>query len=159
MSLKYLCRGSIAAAVVSLLIVGVAVAAKPQKGKTYFGQTKQKAAQSISFTVSKNGKSVTNLNAPIIQKCTGPVGGFGGIKNKEPKKIKISSKGTFKVVVKFVAVVGKKSFGKETVTGTFLKGGKEKGKITSKPHIEKHCHGTTVKYSTVAGTVVVPPPI
>ena len=159
MSVRKLFHGALAAAIASLLVVGIAVAAKPVKGDTYTGSTKQKFPQTISFKVSKNGKSVTSLNAPIVQKCVGPVGGFGGINAKAPKKIKITSKGTFKAVVKFVAINGSKSFGKETVTGKFLKGGKEKGTIKSKPHILKNCHGTTVKYSTIGGKVVAPKPI
>ena len=159
MAVMKIWRGVLAVALVLLLVASIALAAKPKKGKTYIGQTKEKAAQSISFTVSKNGKSVTKLNAPIEQKCVGPVGGFGGINVKAPKSIKITSKGTFKVVVKFVGITGNKKYGKETVTGKFLKGGKEKGTIKSKPKILKNCHGETVKYSTVASTIVTPKPI
>ncbi len=147
---------SMLAAVVLLVAGSVAFAAKPIKGAKYTGTatwtSEGKAVSgSISFTVSSTGKSLSfPLNSePTVEKCTGSVGGFGGITNKVPSTIKIKKNGTFKATVTYTAISGGKTFGTETITGKFLKNGHEKGKITSKNlTLEQHCVGTTGKYST-----------
>jgi hypothetical protein len=157
MSVTKLFRRALAAALISLLVAAAAFAAKPLKGKSYFGKVTSSPTDTLSFAVSKNGKRVTKLNVPLAIRCQS---GFGGIKTKAPKKTKITKNGTFKAVVKAVSVTGKKSFGKETVTGKFLKGGKERGKISGKQlKFGAGCKGTTLKYTAVAGTLVAPKPI
>jgi hypothetical protein len=146
MRVRNLGRILVAVAAVSALVAGAAFAAKPAKGKTYSGRVTGSPTETVSFTVSKNGKRVTKLNVPIAIRCAG---GFGGIVPKPPKKIKITKKGTFKRAVKVQGVTGK-SFGKETVTGKFLKGGKESGTITGKLTGLKSCQNTKLTYTTVA---------
>ncbi len=140
-------RVLVGVSVVSLLLAGIALAAKPVNGKTYSGTVTGDTTQTVSFTVAKNGKSLGSLNVPIAIRCAG---GFGGIGLKAPKKIAISSKGTFKATLKAYGAGNGKSFGKETVTGKFLAGSKEAGKIKGALTGLSSCHNVTLKYTTTA---------
>lgn len=132
----------------SLTIAGsalAAVAAKPEKGKTYSG-TVERSGTSISFRVSKTGKSVNHFNiqaAPFIF-CQG-----GGVNPPKSRSARVSSNGTFKVKLPLKSVNGKPA-GHMSLTGKFAKDGNEAGKVTV---VIKHlgsCDGSSA-YSTKAG--------
>lgn len=102
-----------------------ALATPPKKGWTY---TTQPAARVfVSFKVSATGKKVTNLDAGIAVKC---MGGAGGFPSAKPGSGKITSHGTFKVVLKLYGFgPHPKVSGTDTVTGKFVKGGKATGTV------------------------------
>lgn len=128
-----------------LASAAVALAAHPAKGKQYSGEVNGNSTQPVSFRVNKTGTKVVKLMVPIAFGCQG-----GGVETPPPESAKITSRGTFKKSVPLTGVGGSTgSAGSETVTGTFLKGGKEKGTITSHFKSLKSCD-TTLKYTTKA---------
>lgn len=135
------------AVLASLTVAGsalAAAAAKPEKGKTYSGTVKR-FGTSISFRVSKTGKSVS------LQDPGCPVHFLPGRGVNPPRSHsgRVSSNGTFKVNLPLESVNGKAA-GHMTVTGTFAQEAKEAGKVTV---VIKHlgsCNGFS-RYSTRAG--------
>ena len=146
MAFRHFGRVLIGVSVISLLVAGWALAAKPAKGAEYTGAVTGDTTETVSFTVAKSGKSLSSLNVPIAIRCQG---GFGGIETKPPKSTAISKKGTFKATVKVEAINGK-SFGKEIVTGKFLSSRREAGSIKGELKGLSSCHNTTLKYTTTA---------
>ncbi|MGD1049897.1 MAG: hypothetical protein ABR947_02360 [Solirubrobacteraceae bacterium] len=133
MSKKSRCRNALAVGgaltvAAALSTAGVALATAPKQGWTY--TTQPTAKVSVTFKVSANGKRVTNLGAGIAIKCKGSAGGFPQAK---PGSGNITKTGTFKVVLKLYPLGGasQKSSGTDTVTGTFVKGGKATGTVLS----------------------------
>lgn len=136
--------GALASAAV-LASATVALAAHPSKGKTYRGTVTGNSTEPVSFKVNSTGTKVVKLTVPIAFGCQG-----GGITTPKPASAKITSKGTFKTTVPLTGAGGSTgNAGSETVTGTFLKAGREKGTITSHFKSVKSCD-TTLKYTTKA---------
>lgn len=138
------------AALAGLTIAGTglaAVAAQPEKGKTYSGTIKRYGTP-ISFSVSKTGKSVSQFKikyAPFIF-CQG-----GGVTMKSRSGL-VSGSGTFKATLPLYTIGGKPD-GQMTVTGKFAKGGKEAGKVTVAMNAVlsgSSCNSSSA-YSTKAG--------
>ena len=115
------------AALAGLTVAGTAlaaVAAQPEKGKTYSGTIKRYGTP-ISFSVSKTGKSVSHFKirgAPFIF-CQG-----GGVIMRS-SSARVSGTGIFNATLPLYTIVGKPD-GNMTVSGQFAKGGKEAGKVT-----------------------------
>jgi hypothetical protein len=136
--------GAVASAAV-LACATVALAAHPAKGKTYSGSVKGNSTQPVSFKVNSRGTKVVKLMVPVAFGCQG-----GGVETPKPASAKITPKGTFRTTVPLTGVGGSTgSAGSETITGTFLKGHKEKGTITSHFKTITSCD-TTLKYTTKA---------
>jgi hypothetical protein len=114
-------------ALAGLTIAGTAlaaVAAQPEKGKTYSGTIKRYGTP-ISFSVSNTGKSVSHFKiryAPFIF-CQG-----GGVTMKSGSA-GVSGTGTFKATLP-LSTIGGNPDGHMTVTGKFAKGGREAGTVT-----------------------------
>jgi hypothetical protein len=146
MSVKLLHR-ALVLAFVTLVTAAVALAANQEKGWTY--SSPSAAHESVYFMVSTNGKKVVDLSASTPVKCPSSVGGVGGIASATGGSATISRHGTFKVTMKQTTFAGHKSAGTDTVTGTFLEHGQEKGKVTS--HFNSNtgiCKATTRSYTT-----------
>lgn len=128
---------------------GVALATAPKKGWTY--TTQPTAKMFVTFTVSANGKGVTNLGAGIAVKCKGSAGGFPSAK---PGSGDITKKGTFNVVLKLYppGPAGQKSSGTDTVTGNFVKGGKATGTVRTHfngQNADSFCTGVKQNYTAI----------
>jgi hypothetical protein len=128
--------------------VGVALAAKPHKGWIY--ETNPTTSKvDLSFSVSKNGKKVVKLFAGLAIKCPSNSGGFGGFPGQtKAVSAPVSAHGTFKVKIPLIAPQNHKKGGTDTVTGTFLKHNRLKGKITT--HFKNNkgvCKGVTRHYT------------
>jgi hypothetical protein len=140
----------VAIAVGVLGYTGVALAANQIKGAGYSGQlAAPRTSYLVSFKVSASGKKVTALkisNAPFY--CSG-----GG----RPTPVSfasasISKAGTFTSTGKYVIVEGplKGQVGtKLELTGKFVKGGGERGTLTSTYPKTSSCNGKTT-YTTKA---------
>lgn len=116
------CAFTLAAA---LSTAGVALATAPKKGWTY--TTPSTAKVFVSFKVSPTGTKVVNLAPGDAVQCKGSAGGFPRAK---PGSAVITSQGTFRAVLKlYPGAPGAKSDGTDTVTGTFVKGGKATGTV------------------------------
>jgi hypothetical protein len=147
MSGRLLHRAVVLTAFVTLLTAGVALAADQENGWTY-----SSPGESVYFKVSTTGKKVIDVYASTPVKCPSSVGGVGGIASASGGSATISRHGTFKVTIKQASFRGHKSAGTDTVTGTFLEHGQEKGKVTS--HFNSNtgiCKATTRSY-TATGT-------
>ena len=110
----------------ALSMAGVALATAPNKGWTY--ATPSAAKVFVTFKVSANGSKVTNLSVGDALKCKGSAGGFPSAR---PGSTKITTAGSFRVVLKLYppGPVGQKSSGTDTVTGKFVTGGKATGTV------------------------------
>jgi hypothetical protein len=127
-------------------LAAVAVAANIVDGATYKGSVgKGPNAQTISFKVSENGKTVSHFKTgvPFGPPCP------GGRGFPISKSAPITSHGTFKVTLP-LAQRNNAFHGTLQLTGTFLAHHIERGKITSHLMNPKKC-STTVSYSTTAG--------
>ncbi len=143
---KRLRRGGTVAAAVALATTGIALASAI-KGASYAGTYRGRPTDTISFKVSANGKMVTGLYATTPFKCNG---GCGGVESVTGGSARISKKGTFKLTVKLYGPGSTKSFGRDTITGTFLSHGRAKGKVSS--HFDGGSAGETVSW-TATGSV------
>lgn len=121
------CCAGVAAAVVLSLVPAVAV--PPEAGATYQGQiaTAPSSQDAVSFVVSKNGNWVRKLRVgpwPL----TGSCGTGGDLPDQSAKPARIK-KGEFTahVVYSGDGVV----IARATITGRFLRKGKEKGVVSS----------------------------
>jgi len=122
---------SVSAAVVTALVLPVvpATAVPPQAGATYTGQIAEAPStqDAVTFHVSKNGRWVRKLRVgpwPLTSSC-----GSGGDlpdQSAEPARIK---KGKFTAHVVYRDDAG--VMARATVTGTFLRKGKEKGDVST----------------------------
>jgi hypothetical protein len=141
---KYMRRLSVPLVAVALLVLaGAAIAANQKAGYTY--TTATTAKYYVRLKVAKNAKRVTLLNLPTPVYCTEAAGGFG---QAPTVSTSITKTGTFKVTVGLLAPGGGKIDESDTVTGTFLKGGAEKGTVSSNLGSGKVCHGIKIGYST-----------
>jgi hypothetical protein len=123
---KSLARTACATVLISGAAAGAALAAHPLKGHEYTG-TWGLYRYSISFKVAKNGKNVSDFvlgSLPVG--CQG--GGFG---SPQTKTVRVSKKGTFKATLPLVFGPTHSTTGSVVVTGTFLRHGRERGKISS----------------------------
>ena len=134
-------RGALVAAAV-LATGGVALASNAIKGASYSGHYKGGVTEAISFTVSANGKQVTDLSVTTPFRCSG---GCGGAVSPIGGSARISKTGKFKATLKLVEPGSTKSFGTDTVTGTFLKHGKATGTVSS--HFNADNAGKTVSWT------------
>jgi hypothetical protein len=128
-----------------LAMSGIALASNAVKGAAYSGHYTGRPTDLISFTVSASGKDVTDLYANTPFKCSG---GCGGVESVTGVTARISKAGTFKATFKLTLPGQKASYGSVTITGTFLKSGRAKGKITS--HFKAGSDGETVSWTAAA---------
>ncbi len=142
---RHLCKGGALVAAAVLSSGGVALASNAVKGASYSGHYPGGVTTSISFTVSANGKRVTDLSVTTPFKCSG---GCGGVGSPIGGSARISEKGKFKITLKLVAPGSTKSFGADTVTGTFLKHGKATGTVSS--HFDADNDGKTVSWTATS---------
>ena len=144
-------RVRVAAAVLAaLLLTPTAIAAAPKKGRTYRGTlAAPRNTIVVTFKVSANGSNVSGLkisNLPIYCSGGGPV---------QPitfERATIAGKGAFKSTGKQTITNGplKGQIGARlSITGTFLAGGKERGKLTVKYYKAPNCSGSST-YTTHA---------
>ena len=143
-------RAAVLVAVGAMAVAGpvaIAVAAKPEKGKTYKGYIVVTSTDkyAISFTVAKSGKRVSSFSMPgqFPWYCQG-----GGWTYKSASA-KISSKGTFTAKLPIVDNGTSTKVGTLKLTGKFASGGKESGKAITDFTKSKSCNGTS-PYSTTA---------
>ncbi len=141
----HLCKGGAVLAAAVLASSGIALASNAVKGASYIGHYQGGVTEAISFTVSANGKRVTDLSVTTPFKCSG---GCGGVGSPIGGSARISEKGTFKITLKLVGPGSTKSFGTDTVTGTFLKHGKAKGTVSS--HFDADNDGKTVSWTATS---------
>jgi hypothetical protein len=139
--------GGAIAAGVALASAGIALASNAVKDGSYIGHYKGGMTEAISFQVSANGKRVVDLDAQTPFKCSG---GCGGVPSVTGGSAKISKKGTFELKVKLVGPGSTKSFGTDTITGTFQSHGRAKGKISS--HFTTGSFGSSATW-TATGSV------
>ena len=134
-------------AVLLLVAVGIALAAKPKAGYTY--STPSTTSPSVFFKAVSRMK-LTEFSAGLALKCkVKTCGGFGGIKSFTRNSVKVSKTGTFRVSGNILAVNNKK-LGTETVTGRFVSATKVKGKVTTHANLGQY-KGVTESY-TATGT-------
>ncbi|MEA2274154.1 MAG: hypothetical protein QOI98_2862 [Solirubrobacteraceae bacterium] len=144
-------RGSTAAVLLAALVIApAAIATAPKKGHSYRGTlAAPRNAITITFKVSSTGKKVTRLktnNLPIY--CSGG----GPAQPVNFKTATVTSKGTFKSTGKRTISSGAlkgQTLATLSITGTFLAGGKERGKLTVKYSKSPDCSGSS-KYTTHA---------
>src|SRR5579884_3165139 len=131
----------------ALSMAAVALATAPKKGWTY--ATAPTAKVAVSFKVSSTGKRITNLAPGTAIKCKGSAGGFPAAKAGSGK----ITKGTFKVVLKlYPPGPHPKSSGTDTVTGTFVKGGKATGTVhtyLNGQNSKSFCRGVRRSYTAI----------
>lgn len=133
-----------------LVVVSAALAANQVKGGAYKGGLMPtRDGVVVNFKVSSGGKQVTGLtvsNTPLY--CSG-----GGKPTPVHfKSASISSNGTFSSTGKYVIAEGPKKGQVGTklkITGKFLKGGKERGTLTTTYVGFSNCSGKS-SYSTKA---------
>lgn len=113
----------------ALMITGLAFAAKPTKNATYDGSYTGRSTETLSFKVSANGKRISDIYVETPFRCSG---GCGGAPSGENGSAKVTEKGTFKSTMKLLGPGSTKAEGKDTIVGTFERGGKAKGTVTSK---------------------------
>ena len=131
-----------AVAVAVAAVVGTSVvptmATPPQAGATYQGQVigAPDGQDAISFTVNGRGTSVRNLSVgPYVLRASCGSGGEPPAQSSKPAPIK-HGKFTAKVVYR----AGGDVVARATVTGTFLRHGKEKGTVTTDSVGANQCH-------------------
>jgi hypothetical protein len=139
---RHLCRGGALAAAAVLTSAGTALASYAIKGASYSGHYKGGVTDAISFNVSANGKQVIGLSVTTPFKCNG---GCGGVERPSGGSARISKKGKFQATLKLMSPGSTKSYGSDTVTGTFLKHGKATGTVTS--HFNGGSSGETVSWT------------
>ncbi len=150
MASKYKTLSATCAAVALLIGASAALAANQVKGGSYTGAlTPSRDGVAVTFKVSSNGKQVTALrvsNTPLY--CSG-----GGPPTPVRfKNASISSNGTFSSIGQWVIKEGPKKGQVGTklkITGKFLKGKAEQGKITTTYVGAASCGGKS-SYSTKA---------
>ena len=123
-------------------VAAIAFAANPVKGAKYSGHMTA-GPTTVTFKVSASGKKVIGMRVkPFIPNRCGQ-GGRPPPQTSKPAKIKA---GRFTATVKAQIPKG---VWRATVTGRFLKGGKEKGVIKSSPRPgEPSKCGTNTLYRT-----------
>jgi hypothetical protein len=131
-----------------LLVAAVAVAAKPVKGGTYAGTLTAAPSETVTFKVSQNGKKVSGLKVSPFEPNTCGAGGPPPPQSSKPAKIR---KGKFTATVIYKTTTGKVA-ARAKVTGTFVKGRREKGvvKTAFTDRSTKSCEAP-FKYTTKAG--------
>jgi hypothetical protein len=139
------CRSGALAAAAVLASAGVALASNAIKGASYSGNYKGRVGDEISFTVSANGKRVTDLSVTTPFKCSG---GCGGAESPSGGSAAISTKGKFKATLKLTEPGSSTSYGSDAVSGTFLKHGKATGTVTS--HFKSGSSGETVSWTATS---------
>jgi len=142
---RHLCKGGALLTAAVLASGGVALASNATKGASYSGHYKGGVTAAISFRVSANGKQVTDLSVTTPFKCSG---GCGGAASPIGGSASISKKGRFKATLKLVEPGSTKSFGTDTVTGTFLKHGRAMGTVRS--HFNADNDGETVSWTATS---------
>ena len=142
---RRLCRGGALAAAAVLASAGVALASSAVKGASYTGHYKGAATETVSFKVSSNGKQVVDLTVTTPFKCNG---GCGGVASPSGGSAHISQSGKFKATLKLVQLGSTKTYGSDTVSGTFLKHGQAKGTVTS--HFDNGSAGETVSWTATS---------
>jgi hypothetical protein len=131
------------AGVVMFASVGVAFASHAIVGGSYSGTYKGRPTAGITFKVSPNGKKVTRLTVDTPFHCNG---GCGGVASGGPGSARITSNGTFKVMLQLYFPPGSHSSeGTDTVTGKFLASGRAKGTVSS--HFKHSTAGETVSWT------------
>lgn len=130
-----------------LAVAGVAAAAKPVKGGKYSGTLTIASGETVSFKVSKNGKKVSGLKVAPFEPNTCGAGGPPPGQSSKAAKI---SKGKFHVTVTYKTGTGF-VFATAKVTGTFLKGRRERGTVRTRftDRSGKSCEAS-FKYTTKA---------
>lgn len=137
--------GSVTAGVV-VAGAGVALASHVLGGASYSGTYAGRPGEGLSFKVSANGKRVTNLTVSTPFHCSG---GCGGVASGGPGSARITRTGTFKVTLQLYFPPGTHSSeGTDTVTGTFLAGGRAKGTVSS--HFKHSGSGEKVRWTASA---------
>lgn len=126
------CAGVTAAVVMSILpatAISPAVDAPPKAGATYKGYivNAPESQRAVRFVVSNNGNWVRKMRLGAYP-VTGSCGSGGDVPTQTTKPARIKD-GKFTAHVVYWA--DGDAFAKATVTGTFLRGGKEKGVVTS----------------------------
>ncbi len=144
---RYVGAGGALAAIVVLASAGLALGSLALKGASYSGHYKGRPTEQISFTVSANGKRVTDLSVSTPFKCGG---GCGGVESPSGGSASISGKDKFKATLAITEPGSTKSFGSDTVTGTFLQHGKATGTVTS--HFDRGSAGESVQWTAGAAT-------
>jgi hypothetical protein len=139
---RHLGRGGALAAATVLASAGVALASDAIRGASYSGHYQGRATDTISFTVSANGKRVVDLSVSTPFKCGG---GCGGVESPSGGSALISKKGKFEATLKLMEPGSTQVYGSDTVTGTFLKHGKAIGKVSS--HFNRGSAGETVSWT------------
>jgi hypothetical protein len=132
-----------AASIVAL--AGIADAAAPVKGARYSGHVKVTANLTVTFKVARSGKKVTSLDVrpSLPNSC-----GYGGPEPTHRSRAAKIKHGKFKAKITEKAANGT-VIGTATVTGKFLRRGKERGTIKSVLPNATSCNGT-FSYSTKA---------
>lgn len=139
---RHLCKSGALAAAAVAASAGVALASHPIKGGSYSGHYTGRVTDTISFSVSANGKQVIDLSVATPFKCNG---GCGGVESPSGGTAPISKQGKFKATLKLMEPGSAKSYGTDTVTGAFLSRGKAMGTVTS--HFNAGSAGETVSWT------------
>jgi hypothetical protein len=128
-------------------VAGVAAAAQPVRGGKYAGTFTKAPSESVTFKVSKKGTKVTGLK--VLPSAPNTCGS-GGPPPKQTSKAATVSKGKFQTTVTYKTTTGV-AFAKAKVTGTFLKGRRERGTVrtTFTDRSAKNCEATFT-YTTKA---------
>jgi hypothetical protein len=135
----------LAAGTLLLAGVGVALAAKPIAGYTYYTPS---TSVSVYFK-AVNATKLTDFSAGLALHCKSNCGGFGGVRSFTSKSVRVSKAGTFKASGNILTVANKK-LGTETVTGRFVTATKVTGKVTTHANLGQY-QGVTKSY-TATGT-------
>lgn len=137
------CAGVAAAVVMSVL---PAAAVPPEAGATYTGHivNAPESQRAVRFVVSNDGNWVRKMHLGAYP-LTGSCGSGGDVPTQSTKPARIKD-GKFTAHVVYWA--DGEALAKATVTGTFLRGGKEKGVVTS--HRFSDSCVVSLPYRTVA---------
>jgi hypothetical protein len=138
-------RGGALAAAAVLASAGIAFASNAISGASYTGHLNGEATETISFKVSTSGKRVIDLFADTPFKCSGACGGVPSVTGGSAR---ISKNGKFRLTYKLKDAGSTKSFGTDTISGTFHRHGLAKG--TTASHFTTGNFGETVSW-TAAG--------
>jgi hypothetical protein len=126
------------ATVALVALAAVAFAASPVSGAKYSGHLKLSSADTVTFKVSASGKKVIGVKVmPAIPNRCGSSGGTLPLQVSKPAKIK---NGKFSALVEEKLSNGAVS-GTATVTGKFLRGGKETGVVENPLPGAEECAG------------------
>lgn len=126
------------AALATVVLAAVALAASPVGGAKYSGHLKLSSADTVTFKVSASGKKVIGVKVqPAIPNRCGSSGGTLPLQVSKPAKVK---NGKFSALVEEKLSNGAVS-GTATVTGRFLPGGKETGVVKNPLPGAKECAG------------------